>query len=468
LTYHGQHRLAYASEKFRTAFGRLFFQFADNLCPVVVDSVSNRLKIIDFKTENGSDGLGKTAWKYWQQQRMYRKSKEIHREVLKTGDAYVIIWPDPETGVPTIYPQLAEQMTVFYNDEVPGLLMWAAKSWQNQDQFIRLNMYYPDRIEKWITIRKMAAMPVKSQFWTKFVEPGEAWPLMNPWGTVPVFHFVNNAPPGKFGRSELKDVLPLQDALNKAVIDLLVAMEYVSFPQRYAVGMELEINEDTGLPMMPFQPSVDRLWTVADDKVKFGEFNQADLSQMLAVQKDLRLEIARVSETPLHYMMSMEMPPSGDALKTLEEPLIRKVEDRQSAMGDTWADAVIFALRAQGLATNDETVCAVWADASPKSGLEDAQTLQIKKAIGVSTNKCLQEMGYTESEIDQIHDDNSKDAQLQSQLGMTTPTVMPPSGRPRGQAQPPGNTSPSVSPHADGQRMSMDGGPTLRVPLKNG
>lgn len=457
--YHGQHRLAFASEKFRNTFGRLFYQFADNLCPAICDAVADRMVIIDFATESGPAGLGKTAWKYWQDQKMKRRSGELHLEALRNGDGYVIVWPDPETKIPRIYPQLTEQMTVFYDDEVPGKILWAAKSWQNPDQMVRLNMYYPDRIEKWITVKKMSSMPTKPQFWTKFIVPGETWPLVNEWGRVPVFHFVNNAPPGKFGKSELKDALPLQDALNKSVIDMLVAMEYVALPQRYATGVETEIDEATNLPILPFQPSVDRLWLIGDDQAKFGEFAAANLNQLLDVQNDLRLEMARVTRTPLHYMMPPEQAPSGDALKVLEEPLVKKVLDRSDSFGDTWAEAVQMALRMQGLAGEDDRLSTTWDNPAPKSGLEDAQTQQIKKTIGVSRRQLLYEMGYNETKINEMEADNQKDQAQEVMPGAP--------GQPPSQIQPAGNTHPGVSPHADGQRLDTRGNPTLAQPVKN-
>src|SRR5687767_4956981 len=46
--YNGLHRLAFATEKWRTQFGTLFKAFADNLCPAVVDAKADRLQIAGF------------------------------------------------------------------------------------------------------------------------------------------------------------------------------------------------------------------------------------------------------------------------------------------------------------------------------------------------------------------------------------------------------------------------------------
>jgi hypothetical protein len=460
--YNGQHRLAFASEKFRSAFGRLFFQFADNLCPCIVDSMADRMSIIDFTAQKGPDTLGKTAWDFWVDQKMPRKTSELHKETLRCGDGYVIVWPDPDSGLPCIYPQITEQIVPFYDDEVPGKMLWAAKAWQNPDQFIRLNMYYPDRIEKWITVKKMASMPTKPGYWTKFVVPGESWPLHNQWGQIPVFHFANNTHPGKFGKSELKDAMPMQDALNKSVIDMLVAMEYAALPQRWMVGVELEVDENTGLPVLPFQPSIDRVWTVADREARMGQFDAANLSQLIQVQENMRLEIARVTRTPLHLMMPAEIAPSGDALKVLEDPLVKKVEDRMLHFGDVWCNVMLFALQMQNLAGKTDALGVKWANPAPKSSLEDAQTLQIKQTIGVSTNQCLEEMGYTETEIEEMQADNDAETKKKQAQGVLPMPGLPPSDP--SQRQPPGNTSQSVSPHADKQRISASGTPTTKTP----
>src|SRR5690348_4566631 len=68
--YVGNHRLAYASEKFRNAFGRLFQAFAANLCPRVIDTIADRLNITGFQAsesikgnEKADDSLADDAWR---------------------------------------------------------------------------------------------------------------------------------------------------------------------------------------------------------------------------------------------------------------------------------------------------------------------------------------------------------------------------------------------------------------------
>ena len=129
--YAGEHNLNFASEKFVNTFGELFREFALNLCPAIVDAMKDKLKITgfgvsDLKVANraGSDRAGslnsrmdKGALTYvratdaidriWRANRMAIRAGEIHKEALKNGDAYVIVWPGAD-GTVQIFPNAAE------------------------------------------------------------------------------------------------------------------------------------------------------------------------------------------------------------------------------------------------------------------------------------------------------------------------------------------------------------------------
>ncbi len=168
--YNGDHALAFATEKFRNAFGVLFAAFADNLSPVVCDAVADRLKVIGFGVEEGDDAYGGAAWELWEENRMDRQSGQVHLDALKEGDAYVVVWPDPETGEVQIYPNDPSRVVVGYSQETPGLVDMAAKVWAVSDGRVRCNLYYPDRIEKYVTDRSTkGAFPRSLKSWIQHV-----------------------------------------------------------------------------------------------------------------------------------------------------------------------------------------------------------------------------------------------------------------------------------------------------------
>lgn len=442
--YAGRHRPVLSSDKWQNAFGLRFQGFRDNLCPSVVNAVADRLQVTGFDVEMDEEPTGpksetkdprsKAAMLIWKRNRMDRTAGHVHLEALRTGDAYVMVWPDP-TGLPRLHYQQAAEVTVSYSEEEPDVLEWAAKGWFLPDEAdshkkkFRLNLYFPDRIEKYITADAVDVAPKGLAAYVQNPGDGELWPLPNPYDQVPVFHFANDTPCGAFGASELHDVIPLQDGLNKAMCDLLIAMEFVSLPQRWMTGEQPEIDDATGAPKQKYKPGVDNLWMLANDLAKTGQFPEANLTYHLNAISEFRAEIARVSGTPLHYMMLLGgQPPSGEALKTLEARLIKKVLDRQISFGNAWEDALSFALKIQGQA--DVRFNATWTDPAPKSELEHAQTLEIKSRLGVSRPQILTELDYTKEQIAKMEAQKLKEDQQMFDQQMALAAAKP-QGPPR-------------------------------------
>src|SRR5580765_4916077 len=52
--YDGDQRLAFATERFRTTFGHLFKEFAENFCAAVVDSLTDRLVVTGFRSSDAT------------------------------------------------------------------------------------------------------------------------------------------------------------------------------------------------------------------------------------------------------------------------------------------------------------------------------------------------------------------------------------------------------------------------------
>lgn len=438
--YNGDHQLTFATEKFRNAFGTLFQAFADNVCAAVVDAVADRLELTGFgpdtpeiEGEPGDDvaDIQETdAWAIWRANRMDQRAGEVHQEALTCGDSYLIVWPGSD-GQPRLHPQRADRMTVQYdsdNDDDPAALAWAAKVWIERDQRARATLYYPDRIEKYVTTAvTRGSLPARSSAFVPYAGPdgSDPWPVANPYGMVPVVHFANNAPVGTFGRSELHDAIPLQNALNKSTADMLLAMEFVAMPQRWMTGVEVPIDPATGLPdERGYRMSVDRVLAVANDNARFGEFTQANLAQFIQVQDSFRMSIARVTGTPLHYMQMISTPPSGQALKTLESRFVKKCRDRQTAFGNSWERALELAEVMRGSA--GIKLNAQWIDPAPKSELELAQTIRVKQAIGIDDRTAMLELGYGEQQVDKmLTEKNARAAAAQAALAAQATTTMP-------------------------------------------
>lgn len=411
--YDGEHPLLFATEKFRNTFGPLFREFSDNLCPTVVDVPSDRLRI------DGWDGTGAAD-----AQSLYddplgslrRVFNQTFKDAACVGDSYVLVWPDenPDSdteGDAQFWPHDADQMCVRYSEDNPNVIEVAAKQWITRTEHGRINLYYEDRIEKYITNRKLqsGAFPTTSKGWTT-VDPAagvattDDGHYVNDMG-MPVFHFGKNARIGEYGTSVLRDVIPLQDTLNKSVCDMLVAMEFIAYPQRWATGLQVEVSEETGKPIKPpFTPGVDRIWA-AQEGVSFGEFAIGEVTQFVGVQESMRAEIARVSGLPTHYLNLDAMIPTGEGLRVVESRLVASLQDDQDAYQAAVVRCVNFGLQINGKGSAKPAFKPVWADPNPHNPMLDAEIQVVKQSVGVSKKQSLREMRYTDAEIKQMQDE---------------------------------------------------------------
>ncbi len=422
--YEGNHDLAFATDKFRNAFGSLFREFALNLCPAVCEAVRDKLRVVGFSVDivgtqaaslllkNTQAGSPRSdARRIWNANRMRIRAGEVHKEALICGDAYMIVWPDA-AGNAVMYPNRAASCIVTYDDEQPGKIVRAAKYWRGADKRVRLNLFYPDRIEKYVSKEASEGSLVEATEFVPFVESArfsvssaargeqaKACTLNNPYGVVPVFHFANNAGIGAFGRSELEAALPVQDGLNKSMLDMLVAMEYSAFRQRWAAGIEVEVDND-GKVLPPFSAGVDRLWISQNADASFGDFATANLDQFLKVKDSFRGDIASVTGTPQHYFMQNQMrnTASGEALRKAETRFLAKVRDRQETFGQIWADVMQFALAIEGKGDGMQLITD-WEDPAPMSDKEFLENILLKKQIGLPVEQALIEAGYGEADV---------------------------------------------------------------------
>lgn len=413
--YDGNQPLTFATEKFTNAFGKLFRALADNLCAPVVDSVTDRLRILDWSSSTDA-GLVEPAQAIWRRNRMRSRANELHREAVLTGDGYLVVdWNvdtsgRPVTGSAAIWSQKAEQVAVEYSPTQPGVIVRAVRTWK-EDAGTRLNVYLPDAIEKYL-------QPTP--------DPGPAWiaadawlpptavtatalrlieSVSNPYGVVPVFHFPNKKL-YEPGTSQLHDVMPLNDALNKTFCDMLVTQEFSAYRQRWVTGLDTGPLDSEGRPISPpIDYGNDRMFS-GPEGAQFGSFEASDLRQFLEVMENTRAEIARVSGTPLHYLFITKGDyPSGEAMKSAEARFTRALEDRQDSWGDGWSDAMRLALRIAGEAAAkdpDTDIAPKWEDAAPHSDITLNDRVRVAKEVGIPPRWLFKMLQFPPTEIDEM------------------------------------------------------------------
>lgn len=398
--YDGKHRLAFASQKFLQAFGGLFSSFADNFIPLVVDAAAQRLHVQGFR--NGDDPKAdKDAWDIWQRNGLDAASQLGHVESLKKGDAFAIVWARKD-GTPKVTLETPEQCIVGFepgdrSERVAGLKRWTDSAGKHAV------LMFPAGIFRFLWSEANGGS------WGP--EPGYDFPMNNPLGVVPMVPLTNRPRlDSAFGTSEFLNVIGIQDAINKIVADMMIASEYVAFPQRYVTGLELE-EDDQGNAKTPYQLAVDKFLVAEDSNASFGTLAAGDTLNHIKQIEMLIQHVATQTYTPPHYFNVGGNLPSGDAIKAAEAGLTAKVRDKMVILGEAWEEVIRLCFKVTGDPrsdiTNGETI---WKDPEFRSESELADALVKRAAIGVPRQQLWEDAGYTQSQIARFHAMEAMDA----------------------------------------------------------
>jgi hypothetical protein len=412
---HGEHRLVFATTEYRAAFRQMLEGLKCNLCPAVVYAITDRLQIEGFGVQDGTpEANGQAAWTLWQQRNLDHQANILHDEAVSAGDAFLLVWPDQD-GTPRFYPHTALEMAHKHDEERPEIITLATKLWKDGKRY-RLTLYYADRIEKYITKQDSTQTPTKADACEPYQPtdratgmPAEAWPVDNPYDQVPVFHFAFDSATHKHGCSEIKDVIPMQDLLNKTIADMAVAGEFGAYPQRYLLGIEPSVDAEGNEVPLPINAGINRLITVANSDVKAGQFDAANLEAYTKVIDAFFAMVARVKGIPLSYFFMSGDVPSGEALKTAESRLTKRVEKTMRSFGESWELALAFALKVIG--TTDAQLTTTWAAPESRNDKDEVDVLDVKhNKLGVSQEQTWREAGYSVKEIADMKDEKAKAA----------------------------------------------------------
>lgn len=398
--YEGDHRLAFATEKFREAFAGLFASVADNWCPIVVDSSAERLKVQGFRFGN-DQAADDDAWAIWQHNGLDAESDMAHTEAIKLGEAYWLVEP-PARGSddpPRITSEHPSQMIVAHAPGDRRRRLAALKKWVGEDGFAYATLYLPDSVHKWQSAGKLSSggRTAGRINWTqRRDDPGGA----NPLGVVPVVPLLNKPAMLRAGQSDLKSAIPLQNAINKMLSDMLIGSEYQAFPQRVLLGVQPPKDEN-GQPLRAsmLQATQSRVWWFSDKDAKTAEFRAADLDNYVNARRHLVEHLTAQTKTPPHYVTGKMVNVSGDALKAGETGLVSKARHKQVTFGEGHEEAVRLALLSTGRDEAPADTETIWRDPESRSFGELVDGLVKLKTLGVPNEVLWERAGFSPQEI---------------------------------------------------------------------
>jgi hypothetical protein len=417
--YEGRHPLAFASEKFLKAFGGLFEAFADNWCDLVVDAVEERLNVTGFRLEADSRG-DDAAWAMWQANNLDADSQMGITEALVNGLAAAIVWAGPNDTTPSITMEHPREVIVASAPGNRRRRLAALKWWTDEDQGVEMaTVYLPDAIYKYRTRTKAerrgmgAGQNAGSAKWVERDTPGEDWPLKNPLGVVPVVPLANRPRLLVPGVSEIKRVIPLQDAVNKLVTDMVVASEFSAFRQRWATGMDIPVDPETNQPIEPFRAAVDRLFMAEDAQTQFGEFGETNLANFVTAIEMVVQHIASQTRTPPHYFYLRGQFPSGESIKSAETGLVAKARRKMRHLGEDLEEVIRLGFKVLDDPRADQPgLETIWADPESRTEAEHVDATAKKRALKVPLLQLWEDIGYSPQQIDRFKQMHAEEAAL--------------------------------------------------------
>ena len=438
--YRGDHPLLFASARFREVFAGLFAEFADNFCGVVVDSIVERLAVTGFRYADGTaeEGTGKRAgelaWRVWQENNMDAESVKGFREAFVKSEANIIVGPGADPRIPevTIEDPLQTVVVTTGRRRVVAIKRW----FDDSTERMHANLYYPNKVEKYQSQQAAGWFSVPVDEWLRVVTweprqvPGEPWPLPHSMGVVPVVPLVNKPNLLGEGQSELKAITPLQGAINKLVLDMMVAAEFSAFRQRWITGIDLPRDPDTGEEVAPFRPGADSIWTAPPAKVgeqptQFGDFEQTDLEPYVKAIEMLIQHVATESRVPPHYLLSSNVMPNSESQEAAEAGLVAKAGSKQLDFSDPFEEVNRLVFRQVGEPTFAGLTGgeAVWKDPQHRTEAQHADAVVKLAALGIPEEGLWEIYGATPTTIERWKAMRLEQAALNPLGALTRPAL---------------------------------------------
>lgn len=429
-----------ASIKLSRLLGESGTKFRLNYSRAIVSARMDKLELSSVTAGDDPDAQ-KIIDEWWSTGQLADETHDVTESVCEFGEAVVIVWPNDEdadgnfTDVDIYFndPRVAR---VMYDPENPREMLYVVKVWTEParvpggEKLTRVNLYYPDRVERYVSKGKLPAMDrISDADFDIYVddagivlgddgEPYEyegTWPIPTPLsGRMNAFHFRTGRP---HGRPVHKDAYGPQNAVNKFISTLMGNVDFIGLPQRWALeeatnGGISEVQadfEDGDIALTDERPrgtedsangvkaepgSIAFLKNVKDT----GTYEPIDPARILEPWDKFVQGMSVVTKTPMSAFRIGGELPSGAARRADDKPLNDHVRDLRRRMGATWREVYSYALEVVLGRPVDVTLS--WA---PLEDFDDAETWEVATAqiaAGVPLRRVLTERGYTDEQCD--------------------------------------------------------------------
>jgi len=340
--------------------------FNDNYCGIVIDKMSGRISAKEIKTDSPQTDESWLA-PLLEKQDFQAAEGMWWRGAIRDGDAFVMV--DPQTFLWSSEPSYDgfSGMVAIYN-QMTRKPIWACKCWAESDtqdeteeatnntKVIYLVVYQPNQISFWKGSESGEVVePNNIQGNGKALSKTKSTNI-RPWpaelkGALPFVSFANQRDNfTRYGYSEIRVAIPLQDVLNRTIYSMVMASEFSAFMVAYSIGMKIDptgivpgaiinmtLNNADGTPITDFTPEQIEFMKTC----KVGQLQASDISQYTNQLSSIVKEISQATQTPIYGITAAGVI-SGDALKQLEIGLIGKCQRFQRQNTDSLKELILL------------------------------------------------------------------------------------------------------------------------------
>ena len=397
----GEHELKFTSGDFEKETGKEMKSMRENLCGAVISAFVDRLGVTSW----GSTANDKIA----EDLGLDRILNVANSEAFRCGTSYA--FAADYAGEKVIVTQRAEQVVPETDDLRPDRLAKATRFWVDKEGYPRISVFDTMYVEELIGQEKLQTntdtgeitsrlFPTEEMQYNSISKMPHGFP-----GVVPCVQWKQDSDSAyDEGVSILADVIPLQDALNKSLVDSIVLGASYSRPFWFllnykpnhpdnpllaarqlanALNTQIEDYQIANGPESrgdgPYQGKFNRgtqsIFT-HDGPGPFGQLDPPDIAKLLDLQDRFALKIARVVGMPSYYITQTSGDvPSGSSLRVLSQRMTARVGRFQLDSNPV--------LKGLGELLGMTDPKPVWADAAPMDLVEKmAIAAQKKNQLG--------------------------------------------------------------------------------------
>lgn len=365
-----------------------------NACAIVIDSLAQSTFVDGFRAAKQSQNAA--VWKAWQANRMDARQTGLHRATYGYGAGYTVVLPgEPYPVIRCVSPR---NICALYGEDPD----WPMVALERCDQ--RTFRLYDEEAIYFLSIDNVGDSTAGFTFLEAREHGQEVTPVVR-YLDEEDLDADDDVEPAQMGwgqedvplRGQVAPLMALQDQVDIATFGLLVAQWYSAFRQRWIIGWTAENEADK------MKAAASQMWTFDEnpEDVKIGEFEETNLDGYIKSREASLRHIATLSQTPVHELIGELVNLSAEALAAAEVGHDRKVDERQTLLGESHEQTLWLVGQLMGEEVPDDAQV-IWRDTSARAFSATVDALgKLVQMLGIPPQELWERVpGATQQDVE--------------------------------------------------------------------